>query len=288
MLRMTSTLAVPAAVGFDRLHVACAPDLGSGCIHPVAAMIARVAGASLITRCVHTAPPCSPADGILQTAAADACGRPAGRQRRLPAGGPLDIIARSAREEGADLVAIPVSPGSESHTAAQVARRLLDAGIAVLAVPPLPDHRSQQLRLGIGHDGGRPGAAALAVAQRIAATGRRDVTRFDIAYVDDSASASCDADGDVVASRRGAVIEWWLAGLVEQVSAPVRTLRPVGDPASELAELSRDLDLLVIGTRGRAPLRRALTGSVLRNLLGTVRCPLLIVPPGLAAGNPAM
>ena len=59
-------------------------------------------------------------------------------------------------------------------------------------------------------------------------------------------------------------------------------------PSSELAELSRDLDLLVIGTRGRAPLRRALTGSVSRNLIATVRCPLLIVPPGRAAGNPAM
>ena len=288
MSRMTPTLAVAAAVGFDRFHVACAPHLGYGCIHPVAAMIARVAGACLVTRCDPTAAPSSPADGMLGTAARDACQRPSGRKPRLAAGGPLDVIARSAREEGADLVAIPVAPGRESHAAAQVARRLLDAGIAVLAVPALLDHGSQQLRLGIGHDGGRPGAAALAVAQRMAAAGRRDVTRFDIAYVDDSASASCEADGDVVASRRGAVIEWWLAGLVEQVPAPVRTLRPVGDPASELAELSRDLDLLVIGTRGRAPLRRALTGSVSRNLIATVRCPLLIVPPGRAAANAAM
>ncbi len=154
MLRMTSTLAVPAADGFDRLHVACAPDLGSGCIHPMAAMIARVAGASLITRCVHTAPPRLPADCILTTAAADACGRPACRQRRLPAGGPLDVIACRAREEGADLVA----------------------------------------------------------------------------YVDDSASASCDADGDVVASRRGAVIEWWLAGLVEQCRRRCGARSPASRP----------------------------------------------------------
>ena len=77
--------------------------------------------------------------------------------------------------------------------------------------------------------GGSPAAAATArnrprrqparrrgvgVARRIAAAGRCHVTRLDIAYVDDSASAACEADGDVVASRRGAVIEWWLAELV--------------------------------------------------------------------------
>ena len=122
----------------------------------------------------------------------------------------------------------------------------------------------------------------------MAEAGRGQMTRFDIAYVDDSASAACEVDGDVVASRREAAIEWWLAGLVEQVPAPVRPLRRVGDPAAELAELSQDLDLLVIGTRGRAPLRRALTGSVSRKLIATARCPLLIVPPQAAVAMAAM
>jgi nucleotide-binding universal stress UspA family protein len=78
------------------------------------------------------------------------------------------------------------------------------------------------------------------------------------------------------------VIEWWLADRVEHVPAHVRPLRPVGDPAVELADLSEDLDLLVIGTRGRAPLRRALTGSVSRRLIARARCPLLIVSPRMA------
>ena len=126
------------------------------------------------------------------------------------------------------------------------------------------------------------------MVRRIAEAGRGQMTRLDIAYVDDSATPRAKLDSDVVASRRETAIEWWLAGLVEQVPAPVRPLRRVGDPAGELAELSHDLDLLVIGTRGRAPLRRALTGSVSRKLIATARCPLLIVPPRAAAAMAAM
>jgi nucleotide-binding universal stress UspA family protein len=166
--------------------------------------------------------------------------------------------------------------------------RCSTAGIAVLTVPTLADRRPHVRRLGIGHDGSRPAAAALAVARRIAEAGRGQMTRLDIAYVDDSASSAGEDDSDVVASRRQAAIEWWLADLVVQVPAPVRPLRRVGDPACELAELSHDLDLLVIGTRGRAPLRRALTGSVSRELIAITRCPLLIVPPRTAAAMAAM
>ena len=179
------------------------------------------------------------------------------------------------------MVAIAVSGDGESDDTAQLARTLLDAGIVVLTVPPLADRRPHVRRLGIGHDGSRP--AGRRWRSRAGSPNRpRPMTRFDIAYVDDSASAACELDGGVLDARREAAIEWWLAGLVEQVPAPVRPLRRVGDPAAELAELSQDLDLLVIGTRGRAPLRRAVTGSVSRKLIATARCPLLVVPPQAA------
>jgi nucleotide-binding universal stress UspA family protein len=183
---------------------------------------------------------------------------------------------------------IAVSPDGDSDQAAQLARTLLDAGIAVLAVPPSTDRRPQLRRIGIGHDGSRSAAAALAVVRRIAEASRGQMTRLDIAYVDDSATAACELDSDVVASRRETAIEWWLAELAVHVPAPVRPLRQVGNPANGLAELSHDLDLLVIGTRGRAPLRRALTGSVSRRLIATARCPLLIIPPRAAASMAAM
>jgi nucleotide-binding universal stress UspA family protein len=181
-----------------------------------------------------------------------------------------------------------VSPDGDSDQAAQLARTLLDAGIAALTVPPSTDRRPQLRRIGIGHDGGRSAAAALAVVRRIAEASRGQMTRLDIAYVEDCATSACAHDSDVVASCRKTAIEWWLAALAVHVPAPVRPLRQVGNPADELAELSHDLDLLVIGTRGRAPLRRALTGRVSRKLIATARCPLLIVPPRTTVATAAM
>jgi nucleotide-binding universal stress UspA family protein len=279
-------LALSTGVVFNTLLAVCPPPPGDACIHPVATAIARLTGAGLVSTCGRSA--ASDADGLVGPTARDTCPRHLWRELKLPTGRSLNVIPRIARAEGADLVAIAVPRGGESDQAAQLARTLLDAGIAVLSVPPSAHRRVRVRRFGIGHDGSRPAAAALAVARRMAATGRGQMTRLDIMHVEDLASSACELAGDVVASRRGAVIEWWLAGLVVQVPAPVRPLRRVGDPAGALAELSRELDLLVIGTRGRAPLRRAFTGSVSRRLIATTRCALLIVPPRAAAAMAAM
>jgi nucleotide-binding universal stress UspA family protein len=62
-----------------------------------------------------------------------------------------------------------------------------------------------------------------------------------------------------------------------------------GDPAARLAEASRDLDLLVVGSRRYGPLRRALLGSVSMRLVNHAACPVLIVPRGVhpEASEPA-
>jgi nucleotide-binding universal stress UspA family protein len=279
-------LAGPTRVAFNTQLAICPTPPDGADAHSVAAAIARLAGAALFSPCWRST--VSDANDLIACTARDECPRRAGRELKLPASRTRDDIARNARADGANLVAIAASPDGDSDQAAQLARTLLDAGIAVLTIPPSADRRLQLRRLGIGHDGSRPAAAALAVARRIAEAGRGQMTRLDIAYVDDSASSAGEDDSDVVASRRQAAIEWWLADLVVQVPAPVRPLRRVGDPAGELAELSHDLDLLVIGTRGRAPLRRALSGSVSRRLIATARCPLLIVPLQAAASMAAM
>ena len=279
-------LAGPTGVALSEVLAVCPTPPDGTDTHPVAAEIARLTGAALFSTCWPSA--VSDANHITACTARDECPRRAERELKLPTGRTRDVIARTARAEGADLIAIPVSPDGDSDQAAQLARTLLDAGIAVLTVPPSTDRRPQLRRIGIGHDGSRSAAAALAVVRRIAEASRGQMTRLDIAYVDDSATPACELDSDVVASRRETAIEWWLAELAVHVPAPVRPLRRVGDPADELAELSHDLDLLVIGTRGRAPLRRALTGSVSRKLIATARCPLLIVPPQAAVAMAAM
>jgi nucleotide-binding universal stress UspA family protein len=174
--------------------------------------------------------------------------------------------------EVADVVAI----ASGSGDAVEIARRLLDAGTAVLVVPPWQGRQPQLAHIGIAYDGNQPADAAFEIARDLADAGRGDAAPLEIAYVDDP--APCEPDGETLAPRRTVMIEWWLTELGRQVSAPVRPVRLIGEPAAELAQHSRGLDLLVVGARGGGFLRRALTGSVSSRLIATTRCPLLIVP----------
>jgi nucleotide-binding universal stress UspA family protein len=51
-----------------------------------------------------------------------------------------------------------------------------------------------------------------------------------------------------------------------------------GDPYHALLDLSREVDLLVIGTHHRSALHRLLPGDVAEGLAGSARCPLVVVP----------
>ncbi len=50
------------------------------------------------------------------------------------------------------------------------------------------------------------------------------------------------------------------------------------DAAKALVERSRELDLLIVGSRGYGPVRHALLGSVSGELMRTAACPVLVVP----------
>jgi nucleotide-binding universal stress UspA family protein len=58
-----------------------------------------------------------------------------------------------------------------------------------------------------------------------------------------------------------------------------------GEPAGVLVERSAELDLLVLGSRAYGPLRHALLGSVSARAMREARCPVLVVPRGVAAGD---
>lgn len=245
---------------FETILAVCQSRSWGAPLVPVATTLARLAGARLVV--AHAARP------TVQRSPSDA------------------LWLASRAQEPADVVAIATSGDSRSDdAAASVARRLLDAGTAVLAVPPLGRPQPHLRHIGVGYDGGEPAKAAQATARALVYARPGQIARVDLAHVDDS--AAWEAPGEPYASQRAAAIEWWLEQVSQHLCAPVRTIRPIGDAATELAKISRHLDLLVIGTRGRAPLRRALTGSVSGTLIGTTRCPLLIVPPGFAPGPAA-
>ena len=53
-----------------------------------------------------------------------------------------------------------------------------------------------------------------------------------------------------------------------------------GHAASELAEASAELDLLVLGSRAHGPIRSVLLGSVSRALVRSAACPVVVLPRG--------
>jgi nucleotide-binding universal stress UspA family protein len=61
----------------------------------------------------------------------------------------------------------------------------------------------------------------------------------------------------------------------------------MGFPAERLAELAdeEDASLIVVGSRGRGAFKAAFLGSVSNSLVGVARCPVLIVPPGVASAS---
>jgi nucleotide-binding universal stress UspA family protein len=58
-----------------------------------------------------------------------------------------------------------------------------------------------------------------------------------------------------------------------------------GDPVECLADASRDVDFLVVGSRRYGPLRTALLGSVSSALIDRASCPVIIVPRGTDPGS---
>jgi nucleotide-binding universal stress UspA family protein len=54
-------------------------------------------------------------------------------------------------------------------------------------------------------------------------------------------------------------------------------------PTRALADRSRDLDLLVVGSRGYGPTRSVLLGGVAGRLIRRAGCPVVVVPRGVRA-----
>jgi nucleotide-binding universal stress UspA family protein len=137
--------------------------------------------------------------------------------------------------------------------------------------------------IGVGFDGSEASLDALALAAAIA---RRTGATLHVREV---------ATLPVVLSAGPAFDETWFDTYREEAAAHVRAALAgledvdargdavIGMPALELTRLSEHVDLLVVGSRGRGPLRRVLLGSTAAALSHESRCPLLVLPRGAAA-----
>jgi nucleotide-binding universal stress UspA family protein len=207
--------------------------------------------------------------------------------RLSPAHGLYDL----AEAEGAAVIVV-----GSSHTGrlgrvlpGSTGERLLHGAPCAVVVVPL-GYRSavrELRRIGVADDGSAEAATALRAATELtlATGGELQVIRVLTEVV--AIAAAPDAVGAYGAMHEAARRDARRA-LDEAVDAvdPGAHARGVlleGHPATRLAETSRELDLLITGSRSYGPLRSVLVGGVTGPLLRDAHCPVLVVPRGVDA-----
>jgi nucleotide-binding universal stress UspA family protein len=163
-----------------------------------------------------------------------------------------------------------VLPGSTGQ------QLLAETARAVAVVPRGWSAGGPLRHIGVGYDDSAESRAALhsAVALTRALGGRLDVMRAfwstrpsDVATMADLESRGHAGLGEVV------------RGLPEDVDARARVL--LNDPGRALVARSRELDLLVLGSRGKGPIGAIWSGSVSGRVIREAACPVIVVPRGV-------
>jgi nucleotide-binding universal stress UspA family protein len=193
----------------------------------------------------------------------------------FPAGPGLHQLAE---RQQADLLVV----GSTRHTLVGRAlmgddcRAALNGAPCAIAIAPrgyaLSPHRLR--RVGVGYEASPGSEHALAAARELA---RRDGGAVRLLWV--VSPQDVHEEKSVPPDRPSAIDE-----LIDRHAERLAGMQDVhgvvtyGGPRQELAQFGKDLDLLIIGSRGYGPVGRLVHGSVSRYLVGHATCPLLVLP----------
>jgi nucleotide-binding universal stress UspA family protein len=198
------------------------------------------------------------------------------------------LLHELAEERGVDLIVV----GSTRHALlgrvllGDDTRAALDGTPCAIAVAPrgfaqLP----HELRhVGVGYDGSPESEHALTVARQLAqASPGATISAYRIVslqHVRDEKPIPADwpREIDELIERHAQAL-----AQIEDVHGVVT----YGGPGEELAQFGKDLDLLIVGSRGYGPLERLIHGSVSRYLVGHASCPLLVLPRAVAQESDA-
>jgi nucleotide-binding universal stress UspA family protein len=203
---------------------------------------------------------------------------------------PARALHRVAEESHADLIVV----GSTHHSA--VGRVLAgdDAAGTVhgspcpVAVAPrgLADQEWPHVsRIGVGYDGGPEATQALAFAARLARECDAAIAIRSV-VVSPLAAANLSAyDADWL-ERSREVAQDELTKALSDLDVEATGDLAVGYAVDELVELSKDVDLLVLGSRGWGPVRRTMAGSTAAAVMRKAHAPVVVLPRGAATGQP--
>lgn len=198
-------------------------------------------------------------------------------------GSPAGILTRIAEKEEFEAIVV----GSPHRGAigrvliGSVATSLLNGASVDVAVAPQgyaeAEHRPFR-RIAVGYDGSPEADAALRRAEALA---RPLGAKLEVVTVVTPPVAPPPMVPGVSAPQVPPKPELVIDKGVEAVEADltVEGIRLDGDPAMELhRHCERDVDLLVLGSRGYGPLSRVLLGSVSRPVVAKAPCPVLVTP----------
>lgn len=198
-------------------------------------------------------------------------------------------LARVAQREHQDLLVVgSTHRGHQGQVRIGTqTRQLLGGAKCALAIAPrglCAAARRPLGTIGVGYDGAREGAEALRLAAEL---GRAAGVRLRVcAVVDDRLPyADWTPAGPEIQGMWDAVIEPDVESLrvdaeraASATGAEVALEVKSGSPPDELIALSREVDLLVIGSRRWGPAARPLLGRTGEELMHNARCSLMVVP----------
>jgi nucleotide-binding universal stress UspA family protein len=187
-------------------------------------------------------------------------------------------LHRQAEELGADLLVV----GSCAHSAfgrvmlGDDTRAALNGAPCAVAVAArdYTAHPRPLARVGVAYNDSPESRRALAVAVEVAAPTRATVTALEVVSIPSYAYSG------VVAPAMGDTIDAMLAEANKRVGQlpGVEGRAVYGLPGEELAAFGKDVDLLVVGSRGYGPVKRLVLGSTSDFLERHARCSLLVLP----------
>jgi nucleotide-binding universal stress UspA family protein len=269
-----------------------------------AALTAR--DGELVVCCVHhfktLAAHLDPAEPHLDHAAAERCAEealglldsPLAISSLLVAGASAaGALQSTAEQQHADLLVL-----GSSHRGAvgrvlvgSVTEETLQGAPCPVAVAPVGFHRQPAdahfARIAVGYDVAAPAQDTLEAGAALAAQ-----TGAELRVVAVADTAAALAGGASLAMSYPAIVKarldaaeegvaQALAGLGEGISASSEVRD--GEAAEKLLEVTHSVDLLVLGSRGRGPVRRMVLGSVCDAVVRAAACPVLVIPPTVEA-----
>ncbi len=261
----------------------------------LAAGLAELGGGQIELAAVYLQPPLAPKaaidtkreadyfDWVFSEAHTELPGTPlALRRHTLSDISAARALTSLAEEEAADVIVVGsthrgelgrILPGS-------VGEKLLQGAPCAVAIAPRGFSRREHYGLGligVAYDGSPESEVALKEATRLARDLQGALRVIQVTPAATPEGMSVTLDRKRLAQELHAV-----ADRIRQDASglTVEEVLEEGGTAPVLARQGIDLDLLVMGSRGYGPVRRALLGGVSAEVIRTAPCPVVVVPRG--------